>query len=901
MALSVDAQISNMGDTTHVEFSGLSQWDYDIQKKVAKSQTIVDLIVPPLSAAAMEQLSSFRSADVKNIVINQKGPDGKVIVTLTMAGNSVDAFDYLTDQPSRLVIDIFKQKGSVGAAANAESTHEGDKPEREKTSKAAAKSSSGNRMPATTDILKLNPMPDSELEAGIEPGKRSGIFDGADPQFSRFNVQDFEVKEEAVIASRENVYLAFPTLRTPLSDLAQLSITKPIYEIIPKDTDENKQARLLLTLYNNKRYNVFLKTAEWFAQKFPHSDYDELVRFMWADAHFYLWLDKKNPNDFDLAMLRYRQALEKYPQTPLVERTLLLMGYATLERGDYLGTLRSFQSHIRARPQSPNRDRARLGVAEAYLKINRFEEALQQYREFEKDAASEKAKIEAAYLAGDVLFQKKDFQAAIAEYQGAQKKYPQNVGEFPNALFNQGAALFNLKDYRKSLDVYGDFLKKFPSHEYAGYAMTRVGELLDILGVDKARVVGAFLETYFRYGDAPSAIVARLRLLSSRMKGMKPKEVEKAVEEIGELAKKSELHDVEQFATVMIAEGYSKRQEYNKAINLLVKFYQAHPTGVDTRLLAERIVRNINDSITDLVDSGNFIEALKVHNQYADNWLKSSQRLDTKFNVARAFEQAGVFGQAEELYKDTLNKIYALKGTAAGKEKAVIEKLPTEDRMNLRLSASNFHQGKLNQAYDYLKNVKNPELLTEGEQVERVQLAAFLLDKKGDTASAKRYLVDLIKAWKGRPELVSEPYYNLAEIEIRQGKADEAIQSLRKVDELMEDSKKVSEDTHAKALEKLGMLQLEQGQPDAASATFTKLLDAYETKRPLASIRYKLGQIQFQKGDLQKASTIWKEIKGKENDFWAKLSQEQLKNSDWQDGYKKYIKRIPAMSEKGKQ
>jgi tetratricopeptide (TPR) repeat protein len=576
------------------------------------------------------------------------------------------------------------------------------------------------------------------------------------------------------------------------------------------------------------------------------------------------------------------------------------MGYATLDRGDYLGTLRMFQAHLRSRPQSPNRDRSRLGVAEAYMKLGRYDEAIQQYRDIIKDASSDKSRIEAAYLVGDMFLQKKDYPAAIAEYQNAQNKYPQGSGEFPNALFNQAASHFALKEYRKSLDTYREFLKKFPAHEYAGYAMTRVGELLDILGAEKTRVVGAYLETYFRYGDAPSAIVARLRLLSSRMKGMKPKEVEKAVQEIGDLAKRSELPDVEQFATVMIAEGYNKREEYDKAIKLLVDFYQTHPTGTDTQLLNQRIVKNINDKITQLVDQGHFIDALKTHNQYADNWLKSSQRIDTKFSVGRSFEQAGVYNQAEAIYRDTLNKLYAIKGTALGKEKAVIEKLPSEDRLNLRLASVFFDEAKYSLAYDHLKNISKPDSLSEVDQVERVQLAAFLLDKKGDTNSAARYLVDLIKTWKGLPELVAEPYYNLAEIEIKQNKVDDAIQSLKKVDELMADSEKVSPEIHAKALEKLGLLQMEHGQPDAAVKTFGKLLDAYESKRPMAAIRYKMGQISFQKGEPQKAAEVWKNLKGKENDFWYKLAQEQLKNSEWQDDYKKYIKRIPAMSEKGK-
>jgi tetratricopeptide (TPR) repeat protein len=890
---SVNAQVSNMGDTTHVEFSGLSQWDYDVKKTVLKNQTLVEMTVPGLSEKAINELQAFRSSDVKEISVQRLGPDGKMVVKFTLNSATMETFDYLTDQPSRLVIDIFKGKTSKSATAVSE-------PEVAVPAKKPKPTISALRSPATTDILQIGPQPPLVLAANESAGteKKSGIFDGADPNFERFSIADYEIKEESIITSQENSYLDFPILRMDLGQLNHLNTQRPIYEILPKDNDENKQARLLLTLFNNKRYNVYLKTVEWFVDKYPKSEYDELVRFMWADVLFSLWLEKRNVNDFDLAMLRYRQALEKYPQTALAERTLLLMGYATLDRGDYLGTLRQFQAHLKNRPQSPNRDLARLAVAEAYMKLSRFDEAVEQYREIEKDAANDKSRMAAAYVVGDVFIQRKDFTQAESEYKAALKKYPEGATEYPNAFYNQGASQFGQKNFRQSLEAYRDFLKRFPSHPFAGYAMTRIGEILDILGADKSRVMGAYLETYFRYGDNPSAVVARLRLLSSRMKGMKPKELDKAVEEMTELAKKSELPMIDQFSTLMISEGYNRRQEYDKSIDLLVKYYQANPTSADTALLAKRIIGNINDKIDQMVTEGKFLDALKTHNQYADNWLKPSQRIDTKYNVGRAFEQAGVPAQAEILYKDTINKIYSLKGTKLEKARSIIEKLPTEDELNLRLASVAFTQGHFSESYDYLKNVKKPDLMKDVQQIERVQLGATLLDKKGDPDSAIRYLVELLKTWTGRPELVAEPYLHLAEIEIKQGKTADAIESFKKIDELMEDSGKVPTEVHIQALQKRGDLELEKGQSEQALQTYSRLLSLYEEKKPMASVRYTVGQLHFKKGEIQKASDYWKELKGQKSDFWYNLAQEQLKSSEWQSDYKKYIQRIPAMSER---
>lgn len=893
-ANSVSAQISNMGDTVHLEFEGRTQWDYDIQKKSQKNKTFVQMTIPAISEDSEKDLLSFSSPIVKGVKIQHNGPDGKYTVTFEVNSPEVEPFDYLTEKPSRLIVDFFKQKNS---AADTTAKPAGKVRTKKLSNKKVAKASlpAKKRTPAS-DVLVVNPNGPKSADADFG---HSGIFDGGDPNFDRFSVKDYEIKEDSVIASRQKVYLDFPMLQMKSPYFQILQSRTPVYEITPKDTDENKQARLLQVLFQNKRYSVYLKTADWFFQKYPNSEYDEMIRFMTADANFAIWLQTRNADDFDAAMLKYRQALEKYPQSALAERTMFLMGFATLDRGDYLGTLRQFQNLLAKRPNSSNRDIARFALADAYLKLSRFGEATQLYNEIEKEASADKYKIEAAYRQGDVNFLKKDYPGAIAQYQAALKKYPAGAPDYPNAIYNQAAASFRLKDYHQSLDTYRDFLKKFPSNEQAGYAMTRVGELLDILGADKRRVMGAYLETYFRYGETPSATVARLHMLSEKMNTMKPKEVEKAVNDIQELAKKSDLPKMDQFATLMISEGYTHRKEYDKAINLLVDFYQQHPTTVDIHLFSQRISRNINEELSGLVDNGKFMPALGLYNKYAETWLKGTQRIDTKYNIGRAYEQAGVFTQAETLYKDTLNKIYAIKGTPAEKERNVFEKLPSEDKLNLRLAQVTWQEQKFSEAYDFLKNIKKPEALNDIEQIERVQLAATLLEKRGEMDSAVRYLSELLKAWSGLPHLLAEPYLSLAQLEIKKGDVPEAIKALQQVDHLQTDSKKVAPETHLKALSLLADLQIQKKQSDDAAETINKMLDQYGADKPLASYRYKLGEIYFKKGETQKAADAWNDLKNEKSDFWYKLAQEQLQSAEWKNEYKKYIKRIPAMSEMG--
>lgn len=923
-ATSISAEISSMGDTVHLEMLGRQNWDYDLKKVERKGRQFVDLLIEPVDEKSLANILNFKSEFVKSVTVDKKAQDQKYLLSFEIAGQEIETFDYLTDQPSRLILDFYVAEG---VKLNAKKT---DKKKENK-----------NRTPASDTLViadkgeeklneKINLNVDSS-EGESEKGKsekpiaekgatrksvgkseitketkraQSGVFDGGDPNFTRFDIKDYEIKEEAILRSKDNYYVPFPMLEKESEYWSKLKMAEPIYNIIPKDTDENKQARLLFNFFEKGRYNVYLKTLEWFKEKYKESEYNEILAYMTADLYTKMYEKDGRPGDFEISIQKYKEALNQYPKSSLAERVSLMLGRMMLEKGDSLSAIRLFNDHIENKnfggPATLSKDIARLGTALAYVKLNRFGEAKEVYEALEKKSEFKDVKHEAGFRRGDVELKAKNFKKAIEDYQMAIKKYPESLEHFPNAVFNQAESLFSLEQYRPSLNAFKDFVVRFPSHEYAAFAMTRMGELLDIMGADQALTMGAYLETYFRYGDNPNSTIARIRLISGRMKSMKDKELESSLKEIQELTKKLDIPHLETFKTIMLAEGFNKRGDFAKATDLLKEFYQRNPTNPDNPHITRRIVGNINEQIYTELQKGDFISALKTHQIYADTWLKSDQRLDTKYFVGRAFEMGGAQNEAEHYYQDVLNKIYSLKGTAAEKNLKVMELLPSEDQLNLRLASVADAQGHSSQAYDYLRNVKNPEKLSDVDQIERVQLAVKLLEKKGDLDSSVRYLTELLRTWKGIPALVARPYLKLSELEVKQGKKKEAIESLRKIDEMVSDGAEVQAEVHSKALENLAGLYLAQGDEKKAIAYYEKLLNQYEDKKPLSSIRYKLGSIFFDKGEVQKAAETWKAFKGKKSEFWNNLAQEQLKNSDWREGYKKYLKRIPAMAEQAK-
>jgi len=889
----LSSQVKLQGETLNFEISGQKNWDYDLKR-------VNDKILLTIKNSDKTNISNLKNLDnpfVKSIKILPNQLDGFSTIEFSLASKQVEAFDYLTEQPSKLVVDFYLNEDFVDKNIKKENVdikgRQGSNPPK----LVQTQIGSLQRKPAQVDFLSvIDPMTQINVD-DKESNIRSGLFDGGDEKFDRFKLGIIDTRKSQLQKEMVDYYLRYPLIERDFDFWTLMKQNKPEYEFKANDTDEYKQAKLIKVLFDKKRYLVMRKTTDWFEKKFKTSDYLENIYFMNADAMYDMYLESNNAKYYEDALSFYAKALQRFPNSKLKERTSLLVAMIKLDKKDYLSAVRLFDAHIN-KPEYKNKqsaEYAKLGMAYSLSKLNKLDEALKNIEDLENNAKNVNTKAEAALRKGDYFAQVGQYEKAADAYSKSISKFEKQAENFPSTYFNFSEVLFRDRKPEQAHAAALNFVKKFPSHEYAPYALTRVGELLEVLGAEQSKAVGAYLETNFRYGDSPKTIIAKLHLLSTRMKVMKDQEVQETLSKMDELASKSDLQNVDQFKVTMISDGFSKRNEYQKALDQLITFYQKDPNRPDSSQIFLRISQNINSLIKKTLDSGDYKSVLSIYQKYSDTWIKKQPRIDTDFYVAKAYLEAGAYSVALNKFNEVSQKILDI-----GKNKDVhttlTQNLPTSDEINLMKALCLFEEGQFKDSFDKMKLIDNPEKLSDKDQINRIYYTALMADKRGDYKNAIRYLKELSREWSDKPNLLGPALLKLSDFEIKNHDYSNAKNNLNKIiqEASLKDQEKMS------AYRKMIEIAHTLSDTEMSKEYLAQYIEKYGQTKDLSTERYQLGEIYFNAGQIQKAESIWSELKSETSSTLSKLAASKLNDIKWKDENKKYLKRIPAMTKSEK-
>jgi len=394
------------------------------------------------------------------------------------ADKKMEHFEYREKSPSRLVLDFWPQKGPTVA---------------EKKQLDSARQRAQERIES------------EQLAQNRENARKQ-------KELARMEEEKIAKFCELPLSDSNDVFLEFSAVRDPFQLRSHLIQNRPEdgYEWVKTGEEEKDGAhvRLALRLHREKNHALALRTIEFFEKDFPKSRYRREMHFLKASARLALGLEVEANRDFE----------EIRRNSPDSQAALNSGLYAAIQGQGKITPLQALDHWlwlIRHHPEHPQAWVFHFMAAENLNELRQTERAAKEYQWITQNAPGKKFRVEGAVRLGDLYYQRRQYERALAAYFQALNRFPEETKEFPAIHLNRAESLYWLGQYDRAQEAYSEFIRDFPAHSAGWRARYRLGEILarkvDPVSQEKARE--EFLETINRYPSSPGAELARLRLL----------------------------------------------------------------------------------------------------------------------------------------------------------------------------------------------------------------------------------------------------------------------------------------------------------------------------------------------------------------------------------------------------
>lgn len=878
-------EVSHINDVTHFELPDLSSTDYEL-KDVGDH---LELLVSGVAADYFSSISSYSDQYVKNITVSQNSSLSGFIVKIYPANKNIKTFDYLTDSPAALSIDLYVEEEEVKKVSNKKTTQTKKTvsvPAKKKKKKTNYSDSLYERGPSSSEYIQVGDggisvtKNQKKKKKSKKPKLDDIFFQVKDESFNviNFNVEKVKFRQDSIVESRGKIYLKYPMLYKEDSEIIEFLDKRVSYKITSSKSQENKRARLLKDTFSAGNYKKFLVAKRDFLMSFPASKYKKILTYMEADALYKLSQTEKSKVFMQRALSLYDSLTIKYPKSQLTERTILFAAFARVRQGDYLGAIKNFKYYLEQFANSPLKNQIKMYLAQNLLRVNNHKSAIETYENL-IDTGDESTKRDAYFFIGDAHFGRKEYRKAIQAYNLALQKYPKYKNKFPNALFNKGEAEFLEEKYKDSLESYRDFLKFHEKHNYAPYAMTRLGEVFEIIGEKEKYWRGFYNESNFRYRNTIGGAVAKAHLLSHELESIEDKRLPLIIKQIKENQKNIDLPNADEFITFKVSDSYFNRGNYKKATDLLTSYFKRVKVPVFDNKFYRRIGRGISFQIRQHINSGEPLKALEVFEKNDKLWLRKSERLDFSLYKGIAYEKTNLYKSAIAQYEKFLEKFDKL----PSKEDVIhFEELPSIDNIYLKTTSAYYKDENIPKAKSYLLKIKQSNL-PKSEHDNFYLLSAKIYKAEANQKMALEK-IEKIKNKSVESTLVTADLYS--DLKNFQKGVD-------KIDDYFKNNKPEKMDRY-NLLKRKAQILKKSNQSDKYYAFLKNLVAEYEgTNYDFDEERYHLGVYYLESDKTAEAKEIWEAINP--DAIWKKMADESLKSKKWANKYDKYIDRIPAM------
>ncbi len=889
-----ELQINHFNEVTHLEIPNIAAADYEIKKNEDK----LELKIDALSIEEQKKLSSYTDRYIKKIEIKKNTNLSKDIVTFYFNEKNIELFDYLTDAPSSLSIDLFSKDEADMNQAELELTRsqklqkkvnkkipefDFSNPQRGLASAEFIKSIGhvtidGDTAPVKKDAENEKEREKKKREVNKDLLKIVRLAKMDEQDLLRFDADRLNFSKDSLIEGNNKIYIKYPALISEHDFLKEILQKNVRYDFTKSEDPVSTDFFKINKLFAKEDFKSFLKALIIFKKKHPQSKFDEMLAHMEAESYLKLYQAEGEKAFFDRSLKIYDAILIKYPDSPVSERTLLLIGYLRQKDKDYFNSARNFKLYVKRYPASPLKENVELLLAQTLIRLHQFEDSQALYMSL-LNSHSEDIRSIAQYELGDIYFEQKDYQKAKKAYLEALQKYPGNEKMYPNVYFNLGEAHFLLGDYKQCLNNLRQFIQLHPTHDHAAFAWTRMGEIFELSEVEEKIWRGYFNEAYFRFQNKTGGIIAHLNILYHQAIDAPKKKLEYIIDQIRNYENKINLPQSEEYLHFKISDIYYEEGEYEKSIQTLMNHFKSGLIPHHAEKFHKRIGRGLAANLRSLIDQNRLEEGVTVFDKTDDLWFKKSERFDYSFYKGELFRLSKNYAKAYAEYEKYITAYGAVK------DKENLEKtlrLPFIDDVKIKMAECALQMNKLDLAKKEIKSVKIENMTLLKSKDSFYYQSALIANADENYAEAKANLLKLSSLHRDAISL-------LVDISLKLQKPNEAIAV---IDGHIENSVKDEKERFIFLKRKLDILESSDNKKfqDFLPRFYSEFKEKdYDFDRE----KYLLGKDLMGKNKEKEAKDVFSKISA--TSYWAKLASEAQADEQWNQKYKKYINRIPAM------
>ncbi|MFA5060219.1 MAG: tetratricopeptide repeat protein [Candidatus Omnitrophota bacterium] len=618
---------------------------------------------------------------------------------------------------------------------------------------------------------------------------------------------------------------------------------------------------------------------------------------------------------YDVAIRYAEQFLEKYPQDTKRTQVRLLLGQCHFFKSQYLKAFEVFQGLLQTVEM---KDTTLYWLGETYLKGSDYDQAIAQYQQIISSYPESLYFAQAHYSLAWALFEKKDYAKAKEAFGVFLQKFPTNeLSE--DALFKLGECSYNERAYEEVIKQFQDYVIKFQNSKRHDQAYFYVGEsyfyldkLIDAIGYyskavdiassDKIRLMSKIsiawsylklseFEKSAQFFDEAQKLSAEKNLPSDEIYlgqanlYLEMKDYPKALAAYDELLKRSP--QTTRLAEIYLGKAnvYYLTEDYEKALNsynlILTQFAQ----NPDASELLEKArfglgwtylkmdetdlaIKNFNDIID---QSGSKITKVSALTQIGDIYQdigKIDDAIITYDKVLTEFPNS--------LYTDYVQYrqgIALLKQNKTEAATIAFQSLQTNFPQSKYLSdvkyylgVAYFKKGDWANAKDHFITFIDELPKTNEFQGDAHYLLALSYFNLSDYAEASKTFQKVIKGFPQETALTRDSELNLARCLFAQGDTKEALIKFKIVA-----YKYPQTDSALEALLWLGDYYLKASDLDNAVTYYTQILESFPGSEKNALAHFSLGQAYQAQGLFDKALNEYKFLKdSSDRELYAK-------------------------------